>query len=758
MLDATGKDQDRRHLALPAGGSNGAPLAVYEQVAYYRAPTATSEEAERVVPLSHYLWILRRHKWRILAFVIVSVAATMIVSARMTPFYDATATIDIDRQMPTGAIGQDSTMRSGYNDSDQFLATQIRLIHSDSVLRPVVQKLKIPPSDWEETAGRFAGKVSEVRREDAPIALKRLRVTRPPNTYVLLLTYRSADPEFAADVANAIALSYIENTYTIRYRASVGLSGFMEKQLEELRAKMERSAAALAQFEKDLNVISPEEKTSILSARLLQLNTEYTNAQADRVRKEAAFTSASGGSIEALQASAQGEQLRHLADRLDEAREKFALVRAQYGTNHPEYKKAFSQVAELERQVELLKQNISKRVDVEYEEALNREAMLQKAVGETKAEFDGVNGRSFQYKTLKQEAETDKGVYEELMRKVKEAGINASFQNSSIRMADPARPPLKPAFPNVPLNALLAFLASTILGVGAAVLSDMFDHTVRDPDQIQHQLSLEVLGSLPVVRSWRGRLPGSKVLNGNGAGKSTLPTVLGDTSSAAHAYEEAVRTLRDSILLPGLERTGATMRHLLITSATPREGKTTTCAHLAAVHSQQKRKTLLIDGDLRRPGVYRHFGISNDAGLSNIVNGEMTWRDAIQTSDVFPHLSILPAGPASRRAADGLRGTLRTVLDEATQDYDLILCDAPPLLGFAETLQIASLVDGVVIVTVAGQTNRNAVNSVVTSLRRLKANIVGITLNEVRADMSDRYYYYGYYGKYYSKYYKPLNN
>ena len=136
----------------------------------------------------------------------------------------------------------------------------------------------------------------------------------------------------------------------------------------------------------------------------------------------------------------------------------------------------------------------------------------------------------------------------------------------------------------------------------------------------------------------------------------------------------------------------------------------------------------------------------------------MTWRDAIQTSDVFPHLSILPAGPASRRAADGLRGTLRTVLDEATQDYDLILSDAPPLLGFAETLQIASLVDGVVIVTVAGQTNRNAVNSVVTSLRRLKANIVGITLNEVRADMSDRYYYYGYYGKYYSKYYKPLNN
>ena len=94
-------------------------------------------------------------------------------------------------------------------------------------------------------------------------------------------------------------------------------------------------------------------------------------------------------------------------------------------------------------------------------------------------------------------------------------------------------------------------------------------------------------------------------------------------------------------------------------------------------------------------------------------------------------------------------------MDEAIKDYDLVMVDAPPLLGFAEPLQIAAIVDGVVVVTLAGQTNRNAVGSVLTSLKRLKANVIGVALNEVREDMSDRYYYYGYYGKSYSKYYKP---
>src|ERR1019366_7733113 len=231
----------------------------------------------------------------------------------------------------------------------------------------------------------------------------------------------------------------ILHTYNIRFTASAGLSVFMEKQLEELKAQMERSSAALAEFEKDLSVINPDEKTSILSARLLQVNTEFTTAQGDRVRKQAAADSVMSGSLEAAQASTQGEQLRKLADRLDEAREKFAGIKTQYGANHPEYQKTLSQVTELERQFTALRANIKQRVNLEYQEAANRENMLKKAVAEIKSEFDQLNARSFEYKAVKREADADKGLYDELVHKIKEAGINSSFQNSSIRLSDSAR-------------------------------------------------------------------------------------------------------------------------------------------------------------------------------------------------------------------------------------------------------------------------------------------------------------------------------
>jgi capsular exopolysaccharide synthesis family protein len=726
---------EQKVLALSSHDHPAGAVAGLSRGGYYHVPVPEDgEDSGGGLPISHYLWVLRRHKWRLLAFVVLAVAATVIVSSRLTPYYESTATVDVDRMAPTGVIGQEAT-GGRVNDSDFFLATQMKLITSDSVLRPVAQSLKIRVSS---------------AHPDAPIALPYLTVTRPPKTYLLQISYRSPDPVFAADVANAVAKSYIDHSYAIRYQASAGLSTFMTKELEELQAKMERSGAALAQFEKELNVVDPAEKTSILSARLLQLNTEYTNAQAERFKRESIAKSVKEGSTEALEGSDQGLQLRNLSDKLAEDTEKFEAVKAQYGINHPAYKKAAASHAELVRQVEALRANITRRVEIDYRQAANREQLLKQTLDETKAESDNLNGKKLEYANLKRDADADRALYEELTRKIKEAGINAGFQNSSIRLADIARPASRPVFPKVRQNAMLAFAVSLFLGIGVVFITDNLDHTLRDPEQIQRQLQAEVLGSLPVVKAWRGHLPGATKADG-----SQAVELFGTTKGAANTYEEAVRTLRDSILLPHAERRP---HSLLMTSATPREGKTTTAVHLAVVHSQQKRKTLLIDADLRRPGVYNHVGVHNDVGLSNVVNGEIEWRSGLQSNPEMPYLSILPAGPPSRRAADGLGETLRHLLADAAKEYDLIICDAPPLLGFAESLQIAALVDGVVVVALAGQTDRNAVASVLSSLKRLHANVLGLALNEVRADMSERYYYYGYYGKYYSRYYKPLNN
>ena len=722
--------QNRNLPALPAS-SHG--ITHYAPIPAPAAQEAESEE--QAVPFSHYLWILQRHRWKILAFVLTCVLATFVVAKRLTPIYESVATIDVDRQTPTGIIGQDS-VRMASNDSDQYLATQMDLIRSDSVLRPVVQKFRLREIEKDQ----FEPGPRTADREDAPVTLRRLAVTRPPNTYLLRVGYRSSNARLAADVANGIANSYLEHSYNIKFQSTAGVSRFMEKQMEDLKAKMERSGTALAQFEKELNVINPEQKTSILSGRLIQLNTEFTNAQAERVRKEAAYNSMKTGSMDAAMISTQGEALKRLTEQSNEARQRFNEAQNHYGAGHPEYRKAASQVQELTRQLDETRGSIQQRIQIEYRQSVEREGMLRDAVNQTKAEFDRLNAHSFDYQALKQEADADKKLYDELFRKIKEAGINAGFQNSSVRLADAARPAIKPVFPNLKMFLAVAFAASSFLAVAAAIVSDSLDNTIRDPEQVSRVLKTEVVGTLPAMKTWRNRL--------NPVSSVSMDLARLD-AGAAHrsfsSYEEAIRTLRNSILLSDFDRR---LRSVLITSASPSEGKTTVAAHLAAAHAEQHHKTLLIDCDLRRPSLHRLFQLPLNNGLSTVLTQASSWDEAVIKGVNKGDLDFLPAGPPSRRAADLLGKNLPQILEEAATRYDLILVDAPPLLGFPEPLQMAANVDGVVIVTRAGQTNRKAVASVLNTLSRLRANVIGMVLNDVKRETGEGYYYYNYYSSY----------
>jgi capsular exopolysaccharide synthesis family protein len=309
------------------------------------------------------------------------------------------------------------------------------------------------------------------------------------------------------------------------------------------------------------------------------------------------------------------------------------------------------------------------------------------------------------------------------------------------------------------LNVLLAFLFATFFSVGAAVLSDVLDNTVRDPDQISRLMNAEVIGSLPAVKDWRRHLSpihGISAINGvhangNGNGKSAALLVRSKTEGdqALTNYEEAIRTLRNSILLTDFDRR---LRSVLLTSASPSEGKSTVAAHLAATHASQHKRTLLIDGDLRRPSVHRLYQVPNSVGLSNVLLQQISWRDAVIRIDDPQGLDVLPAGPSTRRASDLMGMGLAEIVEEATREYDLVVLDAPPLLGFAEPLQMATAVDGVIVVARAGETSRKALNTVITTLARLRANLVGVVLNEVHREVSaGYYYYYGHYSKYYAQ-------
>ena len=738
-------------------------------------PYPEFEAAGPALSAMHYLLVIYRQKWRIIGFVAACLLATYLISSRLTPIYQATVKIDVDRRIPAGVVGQEASQGMTGDDADAFMATQGELIQSDAVLRPVAEQFNLLQKE-SQLARLPAERVR--RKSDAPVFLNNLKISRPINTYILDISYRSPDPQLAADVANAIAHSYLEHTFEIRIQSSNALSTFMEKQLDELRAKMERSDMALAKFERELNVINPEDKTNILSSRLLQLNTEFTNAQGDRVRKEATFNSLQAGSVAAEQVSGQGEDLNRLQDRVNQAKQHLASVASIYGPAHQEYRKANNDLVEVQRQFQEMRRNVAQRVETDYRQALAREQMLGKAVNQTKAEYDQLNARSFEYQQLKREAETSKALYGDLERRIKEAGINAGFQNSSIRIADLARPPDAPIYPRKTLYLVLAFFLSSVIAVCTAILADVLDNTIRDPEQAAHALDTSVLGTLPTVKEMKRLLSpvAAEVIAATPAnGDYNVSTGLGLRSlieppvtpspkrgtkrkhvlypasgkyEGISSYEEAIRSLRHSILLPDFDRN---VRSLLLTSAAPAEGKSTAIIHLAIAHAEQGKKTLIIDADLRRPSIHKKLNLSGATGLSNALLGAVHWKDGLVQSGHWPDLHVLPAGTASRRASDLIGSMMIDILDDAGKEYDLIFVDAPPLLGFAETMQVATAVDGVVVMARAGQTSRRAVATVLATLKRLRANTIGLVLNEVDKNSTHGYYYYGDYRKYYSQ-------
>jgi polysaccharide biosynthesis transport protein len=698
--------------------------------------TRISENIGAEPGYQYYLWIIQRKCWWIIGFVIIALAATYGVSSLITPMYEATTTVDIDIRNPTGVVGMESRQVSAL-DGDQFMATQMKLIQSDSVLRPVVSQynlLHVEKQDRQDLA------LSPDILKKAPTILRKLRLNRPPNTFLVQISYRSPDRELSANVANAIAKSYVQHTYDLRYQTAEGITVFMERQLEELKAKMEKSSDRLAAFGKDLNVADPEQKTAILSSRLIQLNNDYASAQADRLRKEAAFNAVKSGSIEAAEVSTQGDSLRKITERLHEAQERFSLAKSHYAENHPEYKKAALEVQSIQGELDRTSESIGRRVEVEFHQAENRESMVGAAVGELKKEFDGLNSRSFAYQSLKRDAEADKKLYDELEMKIKEAGINAGFQNSSVRVADSARPALRPVSPDLKLNLLLAFCLSTFAAVLMAILMDQRSVTLRDPElDWNSEFNVPILGNLPLVKQ-----------NMEAFSSAVSPAVLAQKSLplTRFMYEEAVHSLRSTILLtPEL----LNLRSLVVTSALPGEGKTLTACHLAVANARRHKRTLLIDCDFRRPSVSRQCNIHPVRGMESVLDGSAKWRELIRSLPDLPHLDVLAIGINGAHASNLLATKLPSILAEFSAEYDLVVIDSPPLLGLSDTIEIAAAADAVLLLAIPGETNSRLLGHCVSVLRQVGVRNLGLVMNKITMRNS-RYSYQNKYGQYYGRY------
>ena len=705
---------------------------------------AADDSSDVQLPLSHYVWLVRTHWIKMTAFIAFAVIATAMVTARLTPQYSATATLYLDRNAAKNLVGQDSQSGSANKgDSDAYIASQLLIVTSDAVLRPVAEKFNLQAVVKDPTE---ASRVRISRLNEAPVKLKGLTVVRPQGTYALTVTYRSPDPVLSAEVANAVAHSYEDRTFDLRIKSSSTLSGFMEKQLKDLTDKTTASEEKVAILEKDLQVINPDQKTSIASALLQQLTTQAATVALDRVKAESVFNALKGDDPDAAQASPMGTRIADDMQKLKESEEKFLEVKQIYGARDHRYSDAQAQVT---KDVASAREQAKS----EYQKQLDAESLVQKQLATAKEEYDQLNMRMLDYQQAKQEAVTDRALLDELNKRIKENEINSGFNNDMVRVADEARANYAAVYPNSRLNLLVAFFVSSVLAFVGLVATDRVDTTVRNPEQVSQSLKARVIGGLPMMKKWRASpalalLQNASLTEGGVGGEGKVS----QTRTQLSGFEEAVRTLRNSIMLTDFDRR---LKCILMTSASPSEGKSTVAGHLAIAHAEQGHKTLLIDGDMRRPSLHKLFGMENLVGLSKVLEHHTDWHEVMTKVRPDLELYVLPAGPSTRRAADLVGQALPKLLDQAREEFDLVILDAPPLLGFPEPLQMAASVDGVIVVTRAGQTERRAVAAVLNTLAHLRANVVGLVLNEVKKEMGSGYYYYGYgyYGKGYGKYY-----
>jgi capsular exopolysaccharide synthesis family protein len=397
-----------------------------------------------------------------------------------------------------------------------------------------------------------------------------------------------------------------------------------------------------------------------------------------------------------------------------------------------------AQLKELDTAANKEKKSVIARLESEYREVRQREELLTQALNQQKAEVNQMSERMVQYSILKREADANKALYDGLLTKLKEAGISAGLRSSNIRVVDPAMVPTYPTRPAKTRNIALSFLVGLVGGIGLALLREYMDNTVKSPDDIEALVRLPSLAVVPAFSEPNGDRTRSKLLKGASTNGHDKRIELVAQHLPKSQMSEAFRALRTSLLLSQADHPPQV---ILVTSALPREGKTTAAANLAVTLAQLGDRTLLIDADLRKPGIGRLLSL----GSLDLVT--------IQ-HPAIPNLSAIPTGPLPPNPADLLSShKLDEAIAELRTKFKFIVIDSPPIMAATDAVILSVKADGVLLVVRSGETPKEAFTRTRDLLLSVKCHLLGVVLNAVDSSAPDYYYSYRYYP--YSQGYGP---
>jgi succinoglycan biosynthesis transport protein ExoP len=737
---------DENKLAPRENGSNGA-VELVSMPARFPA----FELSPREPHLYDYLLILRKHQWLILSFMLAVVTIVAIATFRMQPVYVATARVEIDRENANILPFQGTDSYDFMMDLENYIETQSKILTSETLALQTIRNnaLSARPEfaspNGPSEAIASGSLANQKRPPELAEFLGSLSVRRVPNSRLMDVSFESTDPQLAARIVNAHITSYIEQNFRSKYEATTQASTWLTSQLDDLRVKVQKSEDALITYERQNQIWTLDDKQNITTQRLADVNRELTDAQSERMKKESLFQFAKSGNLDAVPQIQSNVTLMELLRRRSDLLSQYNDAVSQYGPNFPKVLRLQAQLKEVDDNVEKEKQKIVDILESDFREAHDRETMLTGALDVQKVAANQMAEKLVEYNILKREAEALKTLYDGLMTKLKETAISASLRSSNIRVVDPAMIPSTPSRPAKARNVALAFLVGLVGGIGLALMREYLDNTVKTPDDVE---TLSRLPSLAVVPQFAGS-------NGNGKRHGLLQGFSSNGHDkrielvAQHLpksqMSEAFRALRTSILLSQADHPPQV---ILVTSALPREGKTTAAANLAVTLAQLGDKTVLVDADLRKPGVGRLLNLVGGkyAGLSSYLAGVSSLDLVSVPHPAIPNLVAIPTGPLPPNPADLLSShKLVEAIAELRTKFKFIVIDSPPIMAATDAVILSVQADGVLLVVRSGETPKEAFTRTRDLLNSVKCRILGVVLNAVDASAPDYYYSYRYY-------------
>lgn len=698
-----------------------------------------AEQDQGFNPLKLLFYVVQ-YRWLIAMMMAAGLVAGAVVTMMQTPKYQATAQLEV--LVPSAKVFQDIEVVSENSDIRAFQTAREKL-KSRALAQRVVFQLGLsekpdflfPTPDFSISNifyRAFRITKSPLIEEKTPeqreaIAIKRvldnLTVNLVTNTSLLSITFLDQKPKYASDVANQVAQSYIDQRVDQTSETSDLARQFIQEQVSQVKQKLQKSEEELVAYARDAGITVTGDAKSLIGSNIEALNAALQAATQERFEAGSVVDQIDKGRGGSLGAVLESKGLQVLSDKLADLNSQYQQKLGILKPGFPEMQQLQSQIKELQRVYNNGVLAITDSLRLKYQQAQDKEADLKEKLADMERQQVAFNDKNIKYTILKREVDSNRSQYDSLIAKLNEVGVSSELKTQSAAIVDVATQPTAPYSPRLSINLAIALALFMAISGTIIYVIELLNNTFANPEQVEKELGLAILGILPHVDD-----------------RELIASIADQKSGLSEAY----RSLRTSLQFSGAE--GAP-RSLLITSSEPAEGKSTTAFKLGQDFAALGARVLLVDADLRKPNLHRLFGLDNTIGLSNLLTNTVRKEDlgSIFRSTKYANVTVLTSGTIPPNPADLLSSSrMAMIVTNLSKRYDLVIVDAPPIVGLSDAPILSRLAEGTLMVISTKQVTRKSAKTALKRLRAAGANVVGAAMSKFAVNKFDYNYAYKY--------------